>query len=187
MGTTNHVIFCFLSVLVYGVHRGLMCPKYVLKPDKDKNDIHYFSYLDGTIFLPNTFNTYSNNHYCIENVVFGGLPENNQVCISCFMYLNCIKIFAISSVMDLFLLWQQRRGNFKVRIISYWYFDIMRFFYCHASCLLINSKAKKFTWKDSNLPCTKLIDSLFGDCLWTNFPTFRQTLLYIWWVFLHLT
>lgn len=56
-----------------------MCQKYVLKPDKDKNDIHYFSYLDGGIFLPNTFNTYSNEHYCVENVVFGGLPENNRV------------------------------------------------------------------------------------------------------------
>lgn len=56
-----------------------MCPKYVLKPDKDKNDIHYFSYLDGTIFLPNTFSTYANDHYCIENVVFGEFPENNKV------------------------------------------------------------------------------------------------------------
>lgn len=74
--TINHISF---SISVYGVHRGLMCPKYVLKPDKDKNDIHYFSYLDGTIFLPNTFSTYANDHYCIENVVFGEFPENNKV------------------------------------------------------------------------------------------------------------
>ncbi|XP_017464780.1 PREDICTED: G-protein coupled receptor Mth2 isoform X2 [Rhagoletis zephyria] len=74
----------FTKPPVFGILRGLDCKKFLLNPDLYSADAHTINSNDGSLFVANGMQNYSNSQYCVEKIRNSSFGEQKLYTFLCF-------------------------------------------------------------------------------------------------------